>query len=146
MFLIYVSFISCYFLSRRLTDKQWCKVAEIRESYSVFYSFIHTFVMLKYYSLVRVVIYSPSISPCWKFNNITKWVQDSNSLNFFSWHKFCFNVHDSSKTNWKSSFNFEFIRDIQSSTFFQMYDCWNNIHKIRLVLPFPKCGLPFLCF
>ena len=40
----------------------------------------------------------------------------------------------------------EFICDIQSSTFFPIYDSWNNNPRILVVLTFPKCGLPFLCF
>ena len=42
-------------------------------------------------------------------------------------------------------------RNIPSSTFFQMYDSWNNYprvnnYKIPVVLAFPKCGLPVLFF
>ena len=34
--------------------------------------------------------------------------------------------HDSSKTNWKSFLNFEFIFDIRASTYFNIYDSWNT--------------------
>ena len=35
------------------------------------------------------------------------------------------------KTTWKSSLISEFICDIQSSNYFNIYDSWNNNHKIE---------------
>ena len=43
----------------------------------------------------------------------------------------------------KSSLVLEFIYDIQSSTFFNMYDSWNNNNIILILLAFPKYGLLF---
>ena len=46
--------------------------------------------------------------------------------------------HASKKPSWKSSLILEFISDIQSLTFFQMYDFLNNNHRILLILAFPN--------
>ena len=46
--------------------------------------------------------------------------------------------HASKKPSWKSSLILEFISDIQSLTFFQMYDSLNNNHRILLILKFPN--------
>ena len=39
----------------------------------------------------------------------------------------------------QDDFVWEFICDIESSTYFNKYDSWNNKHKI--LLGFPNCGL-----
>ena len=44
----------------------------------------------------------------------------------------------------KQSLILEFISDIQSLTYFNMYDSYNNNHIILLALEFLKCGQPFL--
>ena len=38
----------------------------------------------------------------------------------------CPTKHDSSKTAWKLYLNFEFICDIQSSTYFHLYQSWKD--------------------
>lgn len=40
-------------------------------------------------------------------------------------------------------FDLEFIRDIQSLTYFNMCESWNINYKIVLVQAFSKCGLDF---
>ena len=80
---------------------------------------------------------------------------ETTGCNYFYIHLNCFMLisdtgfptkHDNSKTTWKSSLVFEFICDIYSSIYFNMYDSWNNYHIILLALAFPKSGLRFLCF
>ena len=51
-----------------------------------------------------------------------------------------------SNKTYKSSLIFEIFCDIGWSTYFYMYDSWNNKHKIALVLSFSKRGLPFFTF
>ena len=73
----------------------------------------------------------------WEFLSVPYWLKEYTG---------CPTKHDNSKTTWKSSLVFEFICDIQSSIYFNMYDSWNNYHIIVLAMPFPKSGLRFLCF